>query len=372
MKILYTATVLSHICQFHLPYLQSFQEAGHTVHVAAHDNLAVKNGLTLRYADRHIEIPFHRSPRSTDNIRAYKLLKQLLEEEQYDLIICNTPMGGIVTRLAARKCRKQGTKVVYMAHGFHFYRGASKKNWLVFYPVENLMARLCDTLITITQEDYILAKKKFPCKIAHIHGVGVRAERYHPVSDKEALSMRCKEGVGEGDFAILCTGELNKNKDQKTLILAAALLRDQIPNLKILLAGNGPLEQELCSQIAAEKLENTVKLLGYRTDLETVVPAMDLIVSCSHREGLPLNILEAMLCRKSVVATVNRGHKELVEDGKTGYLVTAGDAQTLAQRIYSVYSDPVLARAMGDAGYEKAQSYTVDAVRKELKAALEI
>lgn len=372
MKILYTATVLSHICQFHLPYLQSFQEAGHTVHVAAHDNLSEKNGLALRYADRHIEIPFHRSPKSKDNIRAYRMLKQLLDEEKYDLIVCNTPMGSVVTRLAARKCRRQGTKVVYMAHGFHFYRGASKKNWMVFYPVEKLMARLCDTLITITEEDFTLAREKFPCQVTHIHGIGVRTERYRPASEPEALSMRSKEGVGEKDFAILCTGELNKNKDQKTLITAAALLRDKIPNLMILLAGNGPLEQELRSQIAAEKLEDTVKLLGYRTDLETVVPAMDLIVSCSHREGLPLNILEAMLCRKSVVATVNRGHKELVEDGKTGYLIMPGDAQTLARRIYDIYSDPAHARAMGNAGYEKAQSYTVDAVRGELKAALEL
>lgn len=372
MKILYTATVLSHICQFHLPYLQAFQQAGHTMHVAAHDNLAEKNGLALRYADRHIEIPFHRSPKSLDNIRAFRELKKLLEEEKYDLIVCNTPMGGIVTRLAACKSRKRGTKVVYMAHGFHFYQGAPKKNWLVLYPIEKIMARLCDLVITITREDFALAKEKFPCKVAHIHGIGVRTERYHPVNREDRLSMRTKEGVGQDDFAILCTGELNQNKDQKTLIAAAALLRDKIPNLKILLAGNGPLEQALRQQIADNGLDHTVKLLGYRTDLETVVPAMDLIVSCSHREGLPLNILEAMLCRKAVVATVNRGHKELVEEGETGYLVAPGDAQTMARRIYVVYSDPALAQSMGSAGYEKAQAYTVDAVRKEMETALNI
>lgn len=372
MKILYTATVLSHICQFHLPYLQGFQARGIEVHVAARNNLAEKNGLQLRYCDQYFDMPFQRSPKDPRNIEAGKQLKVLLERENYDLILCNTPMGGIVTRLAARKSRKQGTKVVYMAHGFHFYQGASKKNWLVFYPIEKAMARMCDLLITITQEDHGLAKEKFPCKVAHIHGVGVRAERYHPASGPERLAMRRNEGIGEGDFAILCTGELNKNKDQKTLIAAAAQLRGKIPGLRILLAGNGPLEQELRDQIAAEKLEDTVKLLGYRTDLETVVPAMDLIVSCSHREGLPLNILEAMLCRKSVVASVNRGHKELVEEGKTGYLIQPGDADALAQRIYGLYSDPRLAAAMGDAGYEKAQAYTVASVRSELEAALNI
>lgn len=372
MKILYTATVLSHICQFHLPYLEEFQRRGIEVHVAARNNLAEKNGLQLRHCDQYFDLPFQRSPRDPRNLEAGRQLKALLAKEHYDVILCNTPMGGIVTRLAARASRKHGTRVVYMAHGFHFYQGASRKNWLVFYPIEKTMARLCDLVITITGEDYALAREKFPCAVAHIHGVGVRTERYHPVCAEEAAAMRRKEGVGEGDFAILCTGELNKNKDQKTLIAAAALLRDKIPGLKILLAGNGPTEEELRAQIAAEHLEDTVKMLGYRTDLETVVPAMDLIVSCSHREGLPLNILEAMLCRKAVVATVNRGHKELVEDGKTGYLLNPGDAEMMARRIYGLYSDPALAQAMGNAGFEKAQAYTVDAVRGELTKALNI
>ena len=262
MKILYVATVLSHICQFHLPYLQMLQEQGHTVHVAAHDNLAVKNGLQLKYADRHIEIPFERSPYDPRNISAYRKLKALLDQEHYDVIVCNTPVGGILTRLAARKERKQGTRVIYIAHGFHFYKGASKKNWLMFYPLEKEMARLCDVVVTINEEDYRLAKKHFPGKVERIHGVGVREDRYHPAAAEEQAEMRRKEGLSEDDFVVICTGELNENKNQKTLIAAAALLRDQIPNLKVLLAGNGPKEQELREQIAAEHLEKVVKLLG--------------------------------------------------------------------------------------------------------------
>ena len=144
LKILYTATVLSHICQFHLPHMQHLQEQGWEVHVAAHDNLAVKNGLQLKYCDKFIETPFSRSPKSPNNLKAYRQLKKLLSEEHYDVILCNTPMGGIVTRLAAKKTRKQGTKVIYMAHGFHFYKGASKKSWMIFYPIENHMAQGLD------------------------------------------------------------------------------------------------------------------------------------------------------------------------------------------------------------------------------------
>ena len=368
MKILYTATVLSHICQFHLPHMQHLQEQGWEVHVAAHDNLAVKNGLQLKYCDKFIETPFSRSPKSPDNFKAYKQLKKILAEEHYDVILCNTPMGGIVTRLAARKTRKQGTKVVYMAHGFHFYKGSSRLAWLIYYPIEKLMAKKCDLLITVNQEDYALAQKKFGkrTKVAHIHGVGVDEKRYHPATEAEQLAMRRAEGLSPEDFVILCTGELNENKNQKTLISAAARLKDTIPNLKVLLAGNGPKEQELREQIQADGLNGIVKLLGYRTDLEKVVPAVDLVVSCSKREGMPLNIIEAMLCKKPVVASHNRGHDELVREGETGFLFDAGDAALLAERIEALAKDAAARERLGEAGAARAAAYTVAAVRREL------
>lgn len=366
MKILYTATVLSHICQFHLPYLKELQDRGNVVHVAARNNLAEKNGLTLKNTDRFIEIPFQRSPFNWRNLGAYKQLKQLIAQGNYDLIVCNTPVGGILTRLAARNARKRGCRVIYIAHGFHFYQGASKKNWLLFYPLEKAMANLCDVLVTITDEDFSLAKKKFHTEVAHIHGVGVSTERYHPAGEAACHEMRQAEGLSDTDFVILCTGELNQNKDQATLIRAAAKLRDNIPNLKILLAGNGPLEAELKALVSSLNLEDTVRFMGYRTDLEKVVPAVDVVVSCSHREGLPLNILEAMLCGKPVVAAANRGSRELIQDGRNGYLFTAGDTVALERYILVFCHNPELCQAMGQDGGEKAKCYTVEAVKTEL------
>ena len=120
MKILLTATVQSHIVQFHKPLVEMLHEYNCEVHVAARDNLAEKNGLKLDFAEKVFNVPFSRSPKSKDNIKAYKQLKKIIDEGQYDVIHCNTPMGGIVTRLAARKARKNGTKVFYTAHGFHY------------------------------------------------------------------------------------------------------------------------------------------------------------------------------------------------------------------------------------------------------------
>lgn len=368
MKILYVATVLSHICQFHLPHLKALKEQGHEIHVAAHDNLAVKNGLQLRYADRHIEIPFERTPFRVRNIRAYRMLKRLIEDERYDLIVCNTPVGGILTRLAAKKARKRGTRVVYIAHGFHFYKGASTKNWLLYYPLEKHMARLCDVVVTINEEDYRLAKNRFPGRVEHIYGIGVDSERFHPATEEEQLAMRQREGLSAEDFVVLCTGELNENKNQKTLISAAATLKDRIPKLKVLLVGNGPKEAELREQIRALGLEDTVRLLGYRTDLERIVPAVDVVVSCSRREGLPLNIVEGMLCAKPIVASVNRGHRELVEEEKGGYLLSTEDSAGFASRLFTLSKDKELVLFFGEYNCEKAQKYSVEAVKAELQS----
>ena len=365
-KVLLTATVQSHIVQFHRPLAEVLHEHGYELHVAARNNLGEKNGLSLDFADKVFDVPFSRSPKSPDNVKAYFQLKKILAADTYEVVHCNTPMGGIVTRLAAVKARKQGTRVFYTAHGFHFYKGASKKNWLVFYPVEKIMAGFCDTLITITKEDRRLAGQKFHTNVEHIHGVGVYTERYHAVSDAEKLQMRSKEGLKDSDFVILCTGELNQNKNQKALIKAAAELKESIPGLKILLAGNGSLEQELRRQIRELGVEDSVRLLGYRTDLEKVTPAADLVVSCSYREGLPLNILEAMLCRKPVVASVNRGHRELVRTGYNGYLVPPDSPAKYAEAIKKIYSSRKLAEQLGENGFRVAQPYTAAAVKKEL------
>ena len=365
-KVLYVATVASHICQFHLPYMEMFQNSGVCVHVAARNNLAEKNGLQLKYADEYFDIPFERSPASKRNITAYKELKKLISENRYDLIVCNTPMGGILTRLAARKSRSKGTKVIYIAHGFHFYKGASKKSWMIYYPIEKIFAKFCDAVVTINNEDFELAKSKFKSKVYHIHGIGVSDKRFHPVSDEVKKELREKIDLSSDDFVILCIGELNKNKNQEQLIRAAANLVDKIPNLKILLAGNGPNEQNLLNLIDDLKLNNTVILLGYRTDLENIIPTVDLIASFSKREGLGLNIIEGMLCGKPILATHNRGHNELIEEDINGFLVPVGDCLKTSEKILEIYSDSEKTQKFSFNSQTMAKKYTVDFVKEEI------
>ena len=365
-KLLLTCTDLMAI-QFLVPHIRYLSQNGFSVELACSD-------VGGRLGDLHKALdgiaPIHtvrlvRSPFSLGNRKGYGDLKKIIDGEHWDIIWTNEPVMGVMTRLAARSVRIHGTKVVYMVHGFHFYKGAPKKNWLIWYPVEKLMCRYTDKLITINEEDYQLARSKFPVETCHIHGVGVSVSRYHLHSVKEEEALRKEESLSAQDFVVLCTGELNANKDQRTLIDAAILCRGRIPELKVLLAGNGPMESALQDQIAENHAENFIRLLGYRTDLERVVPAADVIVSCSHREGLGLNLIEGMLCGKPIIAVENRGHRELIENGVTGYMVPIGDSCALAERLVRLHNDGNR-KELGQAGYKKVQLYTDVSVQQEL------
>lgn len=367
MRVLLTATVQSHISQFHLPLVDMLKTHGHEVHVAARDNLKEKNGLKLETPDKIFDVPFERSPLNKKNLIAYRELKTILKDNKYDFIHCNTPMGGVITRLVAKEARKEGAKVFYTAHGFHFYKGASLKNWIIYYPIEKWLAQYTDKLITITKEDYKLASKKIKTNVFHIHGVGANSNRYFPCSSDLKENLREQLGYSSKQFILLCTGELNENKNQSTVIKAIAKAKKVIPNLKLLLAGNGPNEQALKHLAESLQVTEVVDFLGYRTDLEKYVNICDVALSASFREGLPLNIMEAMLCEKPVIASINRGHKELVKHEITGYLLEPNDIDGFTNYILSLYKEPPLIKKFGTAGNEIVQPFKEENVLEELK-----
>ena len=368
MKILLTATVQSHICQFHKPLVEMLHEYNCEVHVAARDNLAEKNGLKLDFVDKVYNVPFARSPKSTDNIKAYKQLKKIIYDGNYDIVHCNTPMGGIVTRLAARKARKNGTKVFYTAHGFHFYKGAPKKNWIVFYPIEKFFANhYTDKLITITNEDYDFANKKFKCQIERIHGVGVDEKRYFSISEEEKKKLRLEMGYNENQKLIFCIGELLPNKNQQMAIRMMPEIVKHYPGAMLLIAGNGPEKNNLENLTVELGLQNNVKLLGYVTNLEDYQHIADVCVSCSKREGLPLNIVEAMMSGTPVVATYNRGHRELITDEQNGYLVSINDNSSMIEKVLTLLDDINIYKSTSANAILKGNEYSKTAVIEELR-----
>ena len=366
-KILLVATVQSHIAQFHRPLAEVLHAHGYEVHAAARNNLAEKNGLQLDFVDKVFDVRFSRSPKSKDNITAYNQLKAIVDSGNYEVVHCNTPMGGMIARLATRAARKKGTKLFYTAHGFHFYDGAPKKNWMIFYPIEKFFSRMTDVLITITHEDYKVASEAFHCKVAYIHGVGVSGERYKPVTIEEKLAQRRRMGYSQNAKILLCIGELNSNKNQVMAIRMMHKVVAKYPEAMLLLAGNGPKQKFLEQLIKQEELERNVKMIGYVTNLQDYQHIIDVQISCSLREGLPLNIVESMLSGNPVVAGLNRGHRELIQDCINGYIVDPNDYEAMSERVLNLLDNNDLRKRIVQNAIIFAQDFTFTSVKKELE-----
>lgn len=362
-KILFCATVDTHFSSFHLPYLQWFKQKGWEVHVAA------AGDEVLPYVDEKFNIPIERSPHSRGNLTAYRELKSLIDENEYKMIHCHTPMGGVLSRLAARKARKQGTKVIYTAHGFHFFTGAPFINWLLYYPIEKVLAHFTDCLITINEEDFKRAvKKRFKAKmIEHVHGVGVQTDLYTPVKKFHKNKLRQKYHYHNDAFLIFYAAEFNKNKNQKVLIEALALIKEKVPHARLLLAGEGPLFNE-CRHLSFELgVENMVDFLGYRNDIQSLLSMSDMAVASSLREGLPVNVMEAMACALPVVAVDNRGHRELIINYQNGWLVE-DNATKISEKIIVLAEDGILRKQLGRNGRDIILSkYSLSKVMEETK-----
>jgi glycosyltransferase EpsD len=345
-KILFCATVDFHFNAFHLPCMKWFKEQGWEVHVVASGN------MELPFVDYKYNIPISRSPISSKNLQAYKQLKYIIEKNDYEIIHCHTPVGGVLSRLAAREARKKGTKVIYTAHGFHFCKGSPKINWMIYYPIERWLARFTDCLITINEEDYKLAvKHRFNARrIEHIHGVGVNTEEFSPISYEEKKELREKYGFSPGEFIMFYAAEFNKNKNQKLLIKSIALLKKEIPAIKLLLAGNGPTLGE-CKKIALNLgIADSINFLGFREDIEQLLKISDAAVASSLREGLPVNIMEAMSCGLPVIASENRGHKELIINNKVGWVIDNLNPKEFSKKMKILALDQQLRLKMGDGG----------------------
>lgn len=335
-KVLFVATVdLKHIIKFHIPFLKLFHEKGYEVHVAC------AGDATIPYCDVKHSIPFERAPFKWDNIKSYNKLKKIIDGNEFKLIHCHTPVGGVVGRLAARDARKRGTRVLYTAHGFHFYKGAPIKYWVLFYPVEKWFARYTDHLITINDEDYQLAvRKKFKAKqISHVKGVGIDLERFERVTDEKRTLLRKQYGYSEDEYILIYVAEMTYRKHQDLLITAMKDLKNLIPKVHLLLVGDG--EKLLEYEHLARELDvvDIVEFAGYRNDIPELMSLSNVAVSSSRQEGLPVNIMEAMAIGLPVIASSCRGNIDLIRNGYSGFIFDNQNPLDLVEKIMKIKKD---------------------------------
>lgn len=361
-KVLFTATVDSHILQFHLPFLKLFKENGYEVHVATNGNEEIP------YCDVKHVVSFERSPININNLKAIRQLRKIINEEKFDIIHTHTPMGSVVTRLAAKKARKKyHTRVIYTAHGLHFFKGASAKNWLIFYPVEKYLSKYTDTLILINQEDYDLCKRKFKkCKdIQYVPGVGIDEEKFNfAMSEKEKHDLRKSVGVKDDDFVMIFVARMDKNKNQGMLINCTRKLVEKHPEVKLLLVGPDERNGYYQKMVSDQNLDNNVKFLGFRKDIPQLMKISDIALSSSLREGLPVNIMEAFASGLPVVANDCRGARDLIEDSKNGYVVD--NEENMISKI-ELLLDSKVRRNISNNNVNKVSNYSISNIIEIMK-----
>ncbi len=320
MRILYVTTI-SITMGFFPEHFKMLLEEGHTVELACNSENPVPQSIAELGLRVH-NIPFSRSPFSKSNINAIKRLKRLVEEEKYDIVHTHTPNASAIVRLACRKLRKRGLKVFYTAHGFHFYKDAPIKNWLVYYPVEWLCAHWTDELITINQEDHALAQKYMHAKeVVYVPGVGIDLTKFGSVSVDRA-EKRKELGVPEDAVLLISVGELNKNKNHETVIKAINGM-----DVYYIIAGIGDKKEYLQQLIDEQGMTERIKLLGYRTDVKELYAVSDMFVFPSFREGLSVALMEAMACGLPCAVSRIRGNTDLVDE-KGGELFESSRADS--------------------------------------------
>lgn len=359
-KVLFVATVVQkHINVFHLPFLEQFQKDGYKTYVAASNDTRDAE-VKIQNCDEYIEIDFKRHPLHPGNIKAYRELKRVIKREQFDIINCHTPVGGLLGRLAARKLRRNGTKVLYTAHGFHFYKGAPLKNWLMYYPAERFCSRFTDTLITINQEDYSLAKRKMKAKrIEYVPGVGINLSRFDNVSIDRGRKRR-ELGVPENAFLLVSVGEVNKNKNHQVIVRAMAKLNN--PNVHYAIAGIGDQEESLKRLAESFGIEKQLHLLGYRKDIPEIDSVADACCFPSLREGLGLGAIEGMACGLPIITSNVHGINDYSEDGVTGYKCSPFDVDGFAEAIKKLSEDTTTSKQIGSYNKELVKKYGVDKI----------
>lgn len=363
-KLLLVANVSKeHIRKFHIPLIELLKANGWQVDVACRLDEPVPE------ADNAYDLPCDRNPFRGGVSGSVSILRKILNKNDYDILLCNTVVGSIVARLAAASFRKNGLKVIYLNHGLHFFPGAPAIRWVMGYPTEKFLAPRTDVMITINETDCTTAKKylKIPV-VEKCHGMGVNLGRFRDaaLTAEERAKKRGELGLAPDDFVLSYVAEIIDNKNQIMLINAFEIIRKSIPNAKLILIGPEHDGGELQRFSAGKGWQKDILFLGWRNDVPQLLHLADVCVASSKSEGLGLNLIEAMACNIPVVATRNRGHLEIVNHERNGFLVDINDSETMAAYVLQLHGDAALRTKITVQAQLDIEPFGADAAMKEL------
>lgn len=357
-KILVVTTTDNMIWQFLLPHIKYLEDAGNVVECACNESgfwfkEMEKKGLVLH------KIDFPRNPLSTKLIKARKSLFNLVKQNKYDLIICHQPVGGVMGRMVGHKYK---IPVIYVAHGFHFFKGCPKKN-LVYKAVEKHYSRYTDALVTMNEEDYQSALKFKAKRVYKINGIGFDENKY----EQQTLSREdSRRALGINDeFVILTVAEMIKRKNYITMLKTIAELRNL--NIKFLICGRGCELENIQNKIKELKIEDIVEILGYRKDINNIMMASDVFFLPSFQEGLTLSVIEAMSFGLPCVVSSVRGNRDLIVDTKGGFVSEPTAVESFRDKFVYLFNNRDKLSEMGKFNKEESKKYKYENVVEEMK-----
>ena len=364
-RVLFVATVESHLLNFHIPFMKLLRDKGYEVHVATKLGNRQQEFDDISVIKHHID--FSRSPYSPRVLTSLLQMEKLLRDVRFSLVHVHTPVAAFVTRLA---CQRTDTHpVLYTAHGFHFYRGAPLKNWLLYYNMEKLAAHWTDGLITINEEDYEVAKRfrlRKDGKLFYVPGVGVDVEAIQQRAAAADRSAKRRElGIDYKSIVMITVGELNANKNHSQVLRALSKLRRT--HFHYLIVGTGEYELKLKKTVKQLSLQDNVSFLGFRKDIPELLSASDIFILTSRREGLPKAILEAMAAGLPIIATDVRGNRDLVKHGENGLIIPLDDVERTAEAIMKLIAEPELKETMGEKSKELVKYYDLNNILPQME-----
>ena len=368
-RILITSTDVM-MYQFLFPHVHCLSENGYIVDVACSFAEGYEKEGYHTYIKEHLPegstffpVDLHRSPFSLGNIKGLKEIKNIISKGKYDLIWTNEPVMGVMTRLASRNARTKGAKVLYLAHGYQFYKGCPKVNWLA-YPVEKVMSHFCDAICLINWEDYEFTQKHLSSKSCyHIDGIGLNTDKFSSVVvDRKA--KRKELGLSEDDIIIVSVGELQKRKNHEPVIRAISQIQDS--RVKYLICGWGELKDYYENLTKELNMTRRFFMLGHRYDIPEILKASDIFAHPSIREGLGIAAIEAMSAGLPLVTSNVQGIKDYVKEGVTGYVNNPLDIEGYKSSFMKLISNPLLRKQIGEHNVQFAKKYDLSNSKKQM------
>ncbi len=368
-KVLIITALAGFIRSFLESDIRTLQEMGYEVECAANQEHPGAGNINEYF--RELNVNFHNihfssnSPVSKETLTAYREVKKLLKENDYDMVHVHTPIAGVVVKLAARKLRRKGCKIIYTTHGFFFHKGSGKKSWTIYYNVEKLVSRWTDMIITINKEDYNAAKTMKCQKVRYINGVGVNTKKILD-AEVDKKEYRKELGISEEQIMVVSIGELSTRKNHQIIVKALGKINN--PKYVYVICGNDMNASGTSAQLKALAKENNVnlKLLGLRNDIPQICKCADIGAFPSNREGLGLAGIELMTAGVPLVASSVQGILDYMEDEKTGYLYNPYDVDGFANGIEKL-SDASLRETMKDYCIRKALEFDKEISVQQMK-----